>query len=342
MGSRSNDTTRSRTGSGLRKSGYVSLRIEPVLRGSNRVVLRARPRVAVVGVERRSAQTQREARRRRLGQVLDLEAQRDGGVVAQDADVAEVDVLGEANHAPGARMAEQQQRQADAREEDEEDGREEEDGDREQAGGRQESAPDDAPAAQDSRHVDRETRAVARALAVVALDLAPQMAEHERAGSDDEEPEEAEPVREAAAQDGARHEVEQRQDDDLLVVRRAAPRGEADDLQERRELDRDVEREAAGEQAPALDRQENERRGRREVAHRRAALLALGDRDGDGESDQEDDVGPEAQRCGADDGEHAQHREGVGHDPVDQAEPHSAALRGRGSDGVVTGSSSAR
>ena len=84
--------------------------------------------------------------------------------------------------------------------------------------------------------------AIARALAVVALDLAAQVAEHERARRDDEEAEEAEAVGEAAAEHGAGDEVEQREDDDLLVVRGAAPRGEADDLEDGGELDGDVER----------------------------------------------------------------------------------------------------
>ena len=42
-------------------------------------------------------------------------------------------------------------------------------------------AVDDAAAAQDARNVDGQPRAIARALPVVALDLAAQVAEHERA-----------------------------------------------------------------------------------------------------------------------------------------------------------------
>ena len=130
-------------------------------------------------------------------------------------------------------------------------------------------------------HVDGQPRAIARALAVVALDLAPQMAEHERAGRDDQEPEEAEAVGQAPAEHRSGDEVQQGQHDDLLVVGRAASGREADDLQERRELDGDVEREATGEEASAFDDQEYERRDGREVAQGRAPLPAL--RDGDRE-----------------------------------------------------------
>ena len=210
-------------------------------------------------------------------QVRDLEAQGERRVVAQHADLAEVDVVGEADHAPGARMTEEQEREADAREQDEEGRREDENRDREQAGGREEAAPDDAPATQDARHVDGQAGAVARALAVVALDLAAEVAEHERAGRDDEEAEEAEPVGEAAAEHRAGDEVEEREDDDLLVVRGAAARGEPDDLEDRGELDGDVERESPREQAAALDRQQNERGDGREVAESRASLPALRD-----------------------------------------------------------------
>ena len=214
-------------------------------------------------------------------------------------------MLREADHPAGAGVAQQEERQPDAREEDEENGREEENGHREQAGRRQKPPADDAPAAKDARHVDGEAGAIAGPLPVVALDLSPEVAQHERARGDDEETEEAEAVREAAAEHRSGDEVEERQDDDLLVVRRAAPGGQADHLEERRELDGDVEREAARQEPPALDRQENERRGGREVAHGRPALLALGDRDGDREADEQDDVRPEAQRRGAHDREHA-------------------------------------
>ena len=85
------------------------------------------------------------------GRSCDLEAERDRRVVAQDADLAEVDVVREADHAPRARVVEEQERQPDAREEDEERRREEEDRHREQARRREEAAPDDAPAPQDAR-----------------------------------------------------------------------------------------------------------------------------------------------------------------------------------------------
>ncbi len=107
--------------------------------------------------------------------------------------------------------------------------------------------PDDAATAKDARDVDRKSRAIAGALAVVALDLATQVAEDEGAGRDDEKAEEADPVGEAAAEYGAGHEVEESENDDLLVVRGAPTRGEAHDLEQGRELDRDVQGRAPGE-----------------------------------------------------------------------------------------------
>jgi len=100
-------------------------------------------------------------------------------------------------------------------------------------------------------------------LPIVALDLASQVAEHQRAGCDDEEAEEAEPVGETAAEDRPGDEVKQGQDDDLLVVRSATPRGEANDLEQSGELDGDVERRAPGEQPSALHQKEQEREDER-------------------------------------------------------------------------------
>ena len=64
---------------------------------------------------------------RRIRQVAELEAQRDGRVVAEHTDVPEVDVVGEADHAARPRVIEQEQRQPDAREEHEQGRREEQD-----------------------------------------------------------------------------------------------------------------------------------------------------------------------------------------------------------------------
>ena len=257
-----------------------------------------------------------------IGEVLDLEAESDRRVAAEHADLAEIDAVGEADHAALRRMVEEEQREADARKDHEQRGREEEDRDGEQARGREEAATDDAAAPEDARDVDGEARAIARALAVVALDLATEVAEHERARRDDEEADEAEAVREAAAEDRAGDEVQQREDDDLLVVRGAAPRGEADDLEDGGELDGDVERRPTGEEANALDREERERPDGREVTERGSVLPGLRHREGEGEADEHERGRPRRHRARVDDGEHAERRERVGHDAVDEAEPH--------------------
>jgi len=59
------------------------------------VLLRALPRAAVVIVEGRPAQAEREPGGRRARQAGHREAQRDGGVAAEHADLSEVDVIGE-------------------------------------------------------------------------------------------------------------------------------------------------------------------------------------------------------------------------------------------------------
>jgi len=94
-----------------------------------------------------------------------LEAEGDRRVaVLQLADLTEIDVIGETDHAIGARAIEQKKLQADAREENEEQDREEKDRHRHQASRAEESFSDHAPAAQNARDVDGQTRAIARAL----------------------------------------------------------------------------------------------------------------------------------------------------------------------------------
>ena len=212
------------------------------------LALRSLPGASVVAIERGPTEAQREPRGR-VGQVLYLEAQRDGRVVAQHADVAEVDVLREADHAAGVGMIEQEEREADAREENEERRREEQDGHREEARRREKTSPDHAPAAENPRDVDREPGPVASPLAVVPLHLAAQVAEHQGSRRNDQEPEEADAVGQPAAEHRPRHEVQEREHDDLLVVGGPAPGRQSHDLEEGRELHRDVERRAAGEEA---------------------------------------------------------------------------------------------
>ena len=235
----------------------------------------------------------RQARRRRIRQVGDLDPQRDGRIGSQDADLAEIDALGEPHHAPGVRLVQEKQREPDAREEHEEPRREPEDGDREQAGRDEKCSTDDATTAQDARHVDRQPGAIARPLPIVALDLAAQVAEHKRARGDDQKAEEAKPVAEAPADDRARDEVQQREDDDLLVVRRASARREADDLEAGGELDRESSTFAPVNKPDDLHGEERE--GRDGVEKRRSAglpLPAFGDRERESEADDDDAARP--------------------------------------------------
>ena len=64
------------------------------------------------------------------------------------------------------------------------------------------------------------------------------------------------------------HEVQQRKYDDLLVVRGAASGREADDLEERCELDGDVERRATRDEPCPLHDAERDRRNVGEVFER--------------------------------------------------------------------------
>ena len=89
-------------------------------------------------------------------------------------------------------------------------------------------------------------------MAIVAFDLAPEVGEDERSWSDDEEPEETEPVGEPTAEHGAGDEMEEREDDDLLVVGGTATRRDADDLKERGELDHHVDRGLSGDASHGL------------------------------------------------------------------------------------------
>ncbi len=270
---------------------------------------------------------QRQARRRRLGQVGDLEAHRQRRVAAEDADLAEIDAAGEADHPPGVAPVHQQEREADAREEHEEQRGEGEDRDREQAGDGEERAADDAPRAEDARHVDGEAGAIARALAVVALDLAAEVAEHEGARRDDEHAEEAEPVAEAAAEHGAGDEVQQREDDDLLVVRGSLARGQANDLESGGELDEHVEHVGVEEDAADLHAEHDQQRAGVEVPQRRVPLPRLAHRERRDQAEDDRRAHPAVELPAEHQRQHPERRERVGHHAVDEAEPHARPRR---------------
>ena len=135
--------------------------------------------------------------------------------------------------------------------------------------------------------------------------------------------------------------MEQREHDDLLVVSGPSTRREADDLEKRGELHGDVERRTTRKQAAALDEEQDERGDGGEVPEGRTPLPGFGDEYGGGQADDEGEVGPRAERGGADDGEDPQRREGVRHHAVDETEPHWAAS-GTAASGAGTASTSAR
>jgi hypothetical protein len=146
----------------------------------------------------------------------------------------------------------QQQRQPHARKHHEDERREEENWNRQQTGEDQKRPANHAPAAQNTRYIYREPRAIARALPVISLHFAPQVTEHERAWRHHQEPQKAQAVRQAAAQHGARYQMHQRQDDDLLVVSRSTARGQAHHLQRGRELDGQRQQVLTGKQTRRL------------------------------------------------------------------------------------------
>ena len=90
--------------------------------------------------------------------------------------------------------------------------------------------------------------------------------------------------------------------------------------------------------APCDDEERERARWSRSGGARAAPCQPSGMAMREREADDEDEVRPRAQRRGADDREDAERRERVGHDAVDEAEPHSAAS-GRGG---VPASSAAR
>ncbi len=163
----------------------------------------------------------------------------------------------------------------------------------------------------------------ARALAVVALDLAAQVAQHQRARRHHQDPQEAQAVAQAAPEHGAGDEVEQREDDDLLVVRGALAGGQADDLEGGGELDEDVEHRHVHEHPRHLHGQHQEEGAGVEVAERRVPLPGLAYRERADEPDQDDRAHRAGELPGEDQRQHAERRQRVGHDPVDEAEPHA-------------------
>jgi hypothetical protein len=149
------------------------------------------------------------------------------------------------------------------------------------------------------------------------------VAERERARRDDQHAEEAQAVADPAAEDRARDQVQEREQDDLLVVRGASTRGEADDLEHRGELDQDVEHARAQHDAGNLEREDDEDDRRVDVLEPGATQPRLGREHGEREAREERAARPPGELAAQDQRDHAQGRERVGHDPMDEPEPHA-------------------
>src|SRR5690606_9115956 len=115
----------------------------------------------------------------------------------------------------------------------------------------------------DPRDIDGQAGAIPGSLSVVALHLAPKVAQNQRSWRNDQEADEAQAVSESSAQHSARYEMKQRQHDHLLVMSGAAPRGEAHYLQSGGELHSQGKQRPSGEEASELNQQERYRRGDR-------------------------------------------------------------------------------
>src|SRR5262249_6406361 len=144
----------------------------------------------------------------------------------------------------------------------------------------------------------------------------------ERTGRNDEESEEAKPVREATAENRPRDEMHERQEDDLLVVGSAAARAEPDDLERAGELDGELERVGAEEEARDLPDEQGNGEGGSDVARARVLLEALRHEHRDDEADDDARRHPRVELAARDEREKAERREGVGHQPVHDAELH--------------------
>ncbi len=125
------------------------------------------PGAPVVRIEGGAAQAHGHARRGGISQVVEGEAEGDRRIIPEGADLTEVHVIREPDHAARVAAVQEHQREADAQEEDEERRGVEEDRYREKARRGQELPPDHATAPQNAGDVDGEAGAIARSLAVV-------------------------------------------------------------------------------------------------------------------------------------------------------------------------------
>src|SRR5690606_30511316 len=108
--------------------------------------------------------------------------------------------------------------ESDARKQQEQEGAEQKNRKGQAAREQQEAPADDASTSQDAWHIDRHPRSIPRPLPIVPLDLAAQMTEHQRTGGEHQKTDQRDRIGESATQDRAGDEMQERQEDDLMVV----------------------------------------------------------------------------------------------------------------------------
>ena len=149
------------------------------------------------------------------------------------------------------------------------------------------------------------------------------MRQHQRSRSNNEKPEEAQAIRETTTKHRSRDEMQQRENDDLLIVSGSSPSREPYDLKERGKLHHHVDDGLACNDPSRLYDEEENDAGRCDMTKERMRLPRFRYRERRREAYEERDGGPRAQSRCAHDGKNAQHRKGIGHDSVDEAEAHS-------------------
>ncbi len=215
-----------------------------------------RPAPSVVAIEGSAAHAHGDVGRARGSPHRGkLQSHHDLGVVADHAEVAQLDVATEARGVLAAAAVEGEEAEADAREHQEERHRDEEDRQRQRGGPREEARAHDASRGEHPGHVGTASRP---RLLVVAFDLLPQLSEHQHPRRGDDEADEDEAVGEVGGEHRRGDQVQEGEDRDLLVVARAPSVEEPRDLEEARELQTEGEEGLAEDPASDLDHQEHD------------------------------------------------------------------------------------
>jgi hypothetical protein len=181
-------------------------------------------------------------------------------------------------------------------------------------------------------------------LPVVAFDFAAQVTEHERAGRDHQKTEETKSVREAATEHGAGDQVQERQHDHLLVVRRSPARREPHHLQTRGELDGQLEQRGTQKEPDRLGYQKSDRRHDAELFEHRLVLKILRHGQRGDQPDHDAPGDPAIELTAREQRQESERRQRIGHHPVDQAESHggfSPGSRAESGGDTITGAGAA-